>query len=130
MRARAFVFAAVGAAFAAVAAAENAKPPADNDPYLWLSDITGARALDWVKAQNAKSDAVLKSDPEYQKDYDAILAVLNANDRIPEPELHREWVFNFWQDADHVRGLWRRTTIADYAAKEPHWQVLLDVDKY
>ena len=25
----------------------------DDDPYLWLEDIEGSRALDWVEAQNA-----------------------------------------------------------------------------
>lgn len=108
-----------------------AAPVRDNDPYLWLSDIHGTKALEWVKAQNAKSDAVLRKDPGYQKDYDALLAILNSNDRIPQPDgVDHQWVFNFWQDANHVRGLWRRTTIADYAKPEPHWQVLFDVDKY
>ncbi|MDE2072165.1 MAG: S9 family peptidase [Alphaproteobacteria bacterium] len=103
--------------------------PADHDPYLWLADIHGQKALGWAKAQTAKSDAVLKTDPEYAADRDAILKVLNASDRIPEGSLHGEYVLNFWQDKDHVRGLWRRTTIADYATKAPHWQVLLDLDK-
>jgi prolyl oligopeptidase len=122
----------VAAAMAAIAGASLAggNPPSDHDPYLWLSDIEGARALAWVKAQNAKSDAVLKSDPDYAKDRDLILASLNANDRIPDPTLDHEWVFNFWQDAEHVRGVWRRATIADYAKPDPAWQVLFDVDKY
>ena len=103
----------------------------DNDPYLWLSDIQGAKALSWVKGQNEKSEASLRQDPDYQRDYDAMLKVLNANDRIPEPEIvDHQWVFNFWQDAEHVRGLWRRTTVSDYANANPNWQVLLDVDKY
>ncbi|HTK79416.1 MAG TPA: prolyl oligopeptidase family serine peptidase [Rhizomicrobium sp.] len=131
MRARTSLFAVVGVALTASAFAENANAPKDNDPYLWLSDINGAKALEWVKGQNAKSDAALKSDPAYKKDYDTILKVLNANDRIPQPDVvDHQWVFNFWQDADHVRGIWRRTTISDYAAKEPHWKVLFDVDKY
>jgi prolyl oligopeptidase len=102
---------------------------ADNDPYLWLADIHGARALAWAKEQTAKSDAALKSDRQYASDRAAILKVLNANDRIPEGELHHHWVLNFWQDAQHVRGIWRRTTVADYATKSPHWQTLLDVDR-
>ncbi len=117
------------AAIAACASQAAISAPVDNDPYLWLSDIHGTKALDWAKQQNAKSDAVLKSDPHYAKDRAALLTVLNANDRIPEGMLDHQWVFNFWQDADHVRGVWRRTTIADYASKAPHWQVLLDVDK-
>jgi prolyl oligopeptidase len=125
MRALVFGF----ASLALVAATATAAT--DNDPYLWLSDINGAKALAWVKTQNEKSDAVLKADPGYKQDYDAMLGVLNANDRIPEPRVvDHQWVFNFWQDAGHVRGLWRRTTIADYADAKPNWQVLLDVDKY
>jgi prolyl oligopeptidase len=102
--------------------------PDSPDPFLWLADIHGAKALDWVKAQNEKTLAVLKSDPEYRKDYDAMLAVLNANDRIPMGEVERGEVLNFWQDAGHVRGLWRRASVAEYARRDPRWDVLLDVD--
>ncbi|MFL6689250.1 MAG: prolyl oligopeptidase family serine peptidase [Alphaproteobacteria bacterium] len=123
----AVVVAAIG--WPALAASMGGAP--DNDPYLWLSHISGVKALAWVSTQNAKSNAALKSDPEYSMDYDTILKIQNANDRIPQPDIvDHQWVFNFWQDADHVRGIWRRTTIADYANAEPHWQVLLDVDTY
>jgi len=100
-----------------------------DDPYLWLEDIHGAKALEWVKAQNAKSTAILQADPDYQKDYDAILKVLDATDRIPYGELDHQYVFNFWQDAQHPKGIWRRTSVADYANAAPAWDVLLDVDK-
>jgi prolyl oligopeptidase len=100
-----------------------------DDPYLWLEDVHGAKALEWVKAQNAKSTAVLQADPEYQKDYDAILRVLDATDRIPYGDLDHQYVFNFWQDAQHPKGIWRRTSIADYASPAPVWDVLFDLDK-
>ncbi|HEV2229002.1 MAG TPA: prolyl oligopeptidase family serine peptidase [Steroidobacteraceae bacterium] len=121
----------IGAAVLAGAKVDKnpqAAPGAD-DPYLWLEEVHGAKALEWVKAQNAKSTAVLQSDPDYQKDYDAILKVLDATDRIPYGELDHQYVFNFWQDAQHPKGIWRRTTIADYASAAPAWDVLLDVDK-
>ncbi len=102
---------------------------ADSDPYLWLSDIHGDKALTWVKAQNATSDAALKSDPRYGATYDAILKSLDIHDRIPAAHLDHGDVTNFWQDKDHVRGIWRRTTIADYATPNPHWETLLDLDK-
>ena len=98
------------------------------DPYLWLEDIHGAKPLEWVKGQNAKSLAVLKADPDYQKDYDAILKVLDATDRIPYGSLERDFVFNFWQDAAHPKGIWRRTSVGDYASAAPHWETLLDLD--
>jgi len=104
-------------------------PPGAADPYLWLEDVHGAKALEWVKEQNAKSTAVLQADADYQKDYDAILKVLDATDRIPYGELDHQYVFNFWQDAQHPKGIWRRTGIADYANAAPAWDVLLDVDK-
>ncbi len=101
----------------------------DNDPYLWLADIHGDKPLAWVKEQNARSDAVLKSDPAYAATYNAILTSLDIKDRIPLGRLDHGDVYNFWQDAQHVRGIWRRTTISDYATAAPHWETLLDLDK-
>jgi prolyl oligopeptidase len=82
-----------------------------------------------VNEQNAKSRAVLQADPDYQKDYDAILKVLDATDRIPYGLLERDFVFNFWQDAGHPKGLWRRTNVTDYETAAPRWELLLDLDK-
>ncbi len=113
-----------GAVFAA-----DILTPDSPDPWLWLTDIHGAKPLAWVKDQNAKTFAVLKNDPDYQADYGAILSVLNANDRIALGTLEHGDVLNFWQDAQHKRGLWRKTSAADYRSPEPHWAVLLDVDK-
>jgi len=102
---------------------------AATDPYLWLEDIHGAKPLEWVKAQNVRSTAILQADPSYQKDYDAILRVMDATDRIPYGDLDHQYVFNFWQDAQHPKGVWRRTSIADYANAAPDWDILLDLDR-
>jgi prolyl oligopeptidase len=99
------------------------------DPFLWLEDVHGARALEWVKTKNTKALDVLQRDPEYKSDYDSILKVMDATDRIPYGNIDHQFVFNFWQDADHPKGIWRRTTIADYANAQPKWDVLLDLDK-
>ena len=99
------------------------------DPYLWLEDVHGAKPLAWVKEQNAKALQVLKADPDYQKDYDDILSVLDATDRIPFGGLDHQFLYNFWQDAEHHKGIWRRTTITDYANPQPQWETLLDIDK-
>jgi prolyl oligopeptidase len=103
--------------------------PNSPDPWLWLTDIHGTRPLAWAKVQNEKTFATLRSDPEYGKDHDAILNVLNAHDRIPLPSIENGVVFNFWQDAAHVRGLWRRTRAADYQRADPKWDVVLDIDR-
>jgi len=99
------------------------------DPFLWLEDVHGAKPLDWVKERNAVSLKLLKSDPDYQGDYDVILAILDAVDRIPMGQLHGGTVFNFWQDPAHVRGIWRRTDVASYETATPRWETLLDVDR-
>ncbi len=122
------IFLALGLfAVTAAVAAQKGKPV--EDPYLWLEDIHGEKPLAWVKEQNAKSLGVLKSDPRYQANYDFILKVLDAKDRIPYGRLDHHYVYNFWQDAEHPKGIWRRTTVADYAKPEPGWEVLLDLDK-
>jgi prolyl oligopeptidase len=127
MRAKLFALA-VGSVLATGAFAVTAQTLSQDDPYAWLEDVHGEKQLAWVKQQNAASLGPLKSDPDYQKNYDSILEVLDATDRIPTGSLSHGFVYNFWQDAANPKGLWRRTTIADYQNAAPHWEVLLDVD--
>ena len=98
------------------------------DPYRWLEAAESPRALAWVEQQNARSLAVLKGDPRYARLHAEALAIVNATDRIPSPSLVGAAVYNFWQDPAHIRGLWRRTSRADYAAAEPAWETVLDLD--
>jgi prolyl oligopeptidase len=113
---------------AGMARAEADPNAGDDDPYLWLSDIHGERAVQWAKEQTDKSDAQLKSAPFYKIAYDEILKSLDVKDRIPQVRLDHGDAYNFWQDSAHVRGVWRKTSAADYENAEPHWQTLLDVD--
>jgi prolyl oligopeptidase len=99
------------------------------DPYIWLEDVHGEKPLAWVKEQNARALGLLQADPDYKSDYDTLLAFLDANDRIPYGALNHQYVFNYWQDEKNPKGVWRRTTIADYANASPAWETLLDVDK-
>src|SRR5215469_5365737 len=101
---------------------------ASDDPNAWLEDVHGTKPLDWVHEQNARSLGLLKADPRYQANYDSILQVMDATDRIPMGSLRHGHVYNIWQDARNPKGLWRRTTIADYQTAAPHWEVLLDID--
>ncbi|MBV9995969.1 MAG: S9 family peptidase [Caulobacteraceae bacterium] len=129
------LLAAALAAFAFTAVAETqavtqstAAQAADDDPFLWLEEIHGARALAWVEKENARSLALLKADPRYEAFHAAALKILNAEDRIPAPELIGSVVYNFWQDGAHVRGVWRRASPASYAQAEPAWETVLDLD--
>jgi prolyl oligopeptidase len=100
----------------------------DEDPYLWLEDVTGPLALDWVRDRNAQTVGDLSGSIRFQDLRTEIRQVLDADDRIPFVRRRGEYLYNFWQDAAHPRGLWRRTTLAEYRRSEPDWQVLLDVD--
>src|ERR1700761_5617240 len=77
----------------------------EDDPYIWLEDAHGERAMAWVQAENAKTTAVLEKDPHYTGLYADALAIAQAKDRIPGPGFLNGGIFNFWQDADHVRGI-------------------------
>jgi prolyl oligopeptidase len=98
------------------------------DRYVWLEDVYGARAQAWVKAENAKTLAVLQKDPRFEGYYDDALAINEASDRIPAPQFVDGTVYNFWQDAEHVRGIWRSTSLADYANPSPAWTTVIDLD--
>jgi prolyl oligopeptidase len=102
--------------------------PGATDPFAWLEDIHGARALAWVSAQNARTAADLEGDPRYETFHRAALALLTAEDRIADPGFLGRDIENFWQDATHVKGVWRRTTPSAYASQTPAWETLLDLD--
>ena len=90
-----------------------------DDPFLWLEDVQGEKALSWVKEHNAKSTALLEARKEYKPIYARTLEILDSKENIPLPELHGETVYNFWKDDAHERGLWRRTSLASYRTAAP-----------
>jgi len=105
-----------------------AAPIPTADPYLWLEDVSSTRAMAWVGAHNAVSTHLLEADPRYAALYQQALAIAGAKDRIPAPSfIHRE-IYNFWQDPDHLRGIWRKTSLADYRSADPRWTTVLDID--
>ena len=89
------------------------------DPYLWLEDVTGERSLDWVRARNDESTGELTGSERFGELRDEIREVLDADDRIPYIRRRGEYLYNFWQDAAHPRGLWRRTTLEGTAPTNP-----------
>ena len=100
----------------------------DADPWLWLEDVQGDRALAWVRERNAESQAVLQAQPGFADTRAALLEVLNSSDRIPAVTRRGAWFYNLWQDATNPRGLWRRTTLAEYRKAQPQWETVLDID--
>ena len=108
-------------------AGEADKAPAPEDRYLWLEDVTGDRSLEWARARNAESSKVLATPDEAALEK-RILDILDSKERIPAVQKLGPWYYNLWKDAKNPRGLWRRTTLAEYRKPEPAWETVIDVD--
>ena len=107
----------------------NVAAPGSADPRDYLDQIDGDQAMAWVKAHNDASLARLSQDSRFEQNRTDMLKILQATDRIPAPRFARNgMVDNFWQDGEHVQGLWRRASWASYRAGKPDWQTILDVD--
>lgn len=98
------------------------------DAWQWLEDVSGDKSLDWVRERNKVSTAKLEAHPEFAKLNADIRAILDSDARIPMISKHGDYYYNFWRDKKNPRGLWRRTTLAEYEQPEPKWDVLLDLD--
>jgi prolyl oligopeptidase len=100
----------------------------DDDPWLWLEQVQGETALAWVRERNASTRQQLERWDGFAETRERLRAVLDAQDRIPAIARRGDFVYNFWQDAEHPRGVWRRTTLDDYRRAQPTWDTLLDID--
>jgi prolyl oligopeptidase len=105
------------------------KSLAADDENLWLEDIDGEKAMQWVKQENTRSAAILEGDQRFDIFKKRLTAIYESTDRIPVATVRGDWLYNFWQDAEHVRGIWRRTTLDSYRLAKPDWKVLLDLDQ-
>lgn len=101
----------------------------DVQSLLWLEEIEGERALDWVKEQNKLTLQALTSDPRFEEYQSEALQILTASDRITYGTLRGEFVYNFWRDEQHVRGIWRRMTLKQFRQESKQWEILLDIDQ-
>jgi prolyl oligopeptidase len=106
--------------------AQNAADPADK--YLWLEDVTGERSMAWVNAENTRSAKSLDVGPVYDTLAETALKVLESPTRLPNPGFRVGTVYNTWQDAQHVRGILRRTTLESYLTDQPDWHTVIDYD--
>ena len=100
----------------------------DDDPWLWLEEIEGARALDFVEKQNRLTLQAFGG-PAFERDRDTLAAIYDRPDNIPYVGRSGGLLYNTWKDAEHPRGLWRRTTLDEFRKAAPSWETILDVDQ-
>jgi prolyl oligopeptidase len=111
-------------------AAQGQPPGQDHDdPNLWLEEVASDAALGWVRERNAESERELTARPGYTELRTRLKTILDAKERIPYVGCHNGLFYNFWRDAEHPRGIWRRTTLDSYRDREPQWETVLDLDQ-
>ncbi|WP_313033651.1 prolyl oligopeptidase family serine peptidase [Massilia alkalitolerans] len=103
-------------------------PSAHDDPYLWLEEVDGAQARAWVEGRNRITEAELEAQPSYTALRARLRAILDSTEKIPYAGCHAGLLYNFWRDAVHARGIWRRTTLDEYRKEAPAWETIIDLD--
>lgn len=116
------------ALLALVIASPVAAQQTQDDPYLWLEDVEGRRALDWVEARNAETMSRLGAHPWFNDLQSDFLDILTSDERIVYPSTRGDQVYNFWTDEEHPRGYYRRTSLDAYLAGNPTWETVVDID--
>jgi prolyl oligopeptidase len=106
--------------------AADAAVPSD-DPYLWLEEVGSERSLAWVEEHNAISRNTLGTERQRTLQQ-RLLSIYNSQDRLPSVQKLGAHLYNFWQDDQHVRGVYRRTTLEEYRKAQPTWETVLDID--
>ncbi len=107
---------------------DSARAAEDTDPFLWLEEVDGERALSWVRERNGETQSILEGDNRFEPFQQAALDILTAPDRITYGDYRGGHVYDFWQDDVHVRGILRRTSLEAYRTGNPDWETVLDVD--
>ncbi len=103
-------------------------PAASQDPYLWLEDVTGKKALDWVAKRDTRSKQALAEGDGFKSMDARFLSILDSKAKIPFVTKIGTHYYNFWRDQDHQRGLWRRAMLAEYRKNQPAWETVIDLD--
>lgn len=99
------------------------------DPFLWLEEVQGQKALDWVRTENEKTLRRLTGDPRFEGLYEEALEDLTRTDRLPGVTIIGGHTYDLLQDAAHIRGLWRRASLKSFLSGNPEWESVLDLDK-
>ena len=101
---------------------------AEEDPWRWLEDIDSEKSLNWVRAENQSSAERLKANPLFEELFSEAKIILNSASRLPDVYQEEGWLYNVWRDEKNPRGIFRRTTLEGFAADEPAWETVLDID--
>ncbi|MDX7998282.1 S9 family peptidase [Xenorhabdus sp. Reich] len=100
-----------------------------SDEFLWLEDLQGEAAQQWVKQENQRTIVRYAQEDGFHKLEQQVLNILNKDTQIPWVSKRGDYYYNFWQDQANPRGLLRRTTPQEYRKAKPAWETVLDIDE-
>lgn len=103
-------------------------PTGQDDPFIWLEEVESEASLKWVNEHNALTKSTFANDEQFQKMQKQALDIMNSQERIPYVSIEGKYLYNFWDDENNVRGILRRTTLAEYQKPNPNWETVLDID--
>ena len=104
------------------------QPEVIEDSFLWLEEVEGEKALQWVKEKNSISEDYITNSPEFEPIYKKILEILNSVEQLTRPKIVGNYVYDLWKDDKNKLGLWRRMPLEDYASNKSDWENVLDID--
>ena len=98
------------------------------DTFQWLEEIDGEKQLEWVDAHNKTTLDYIYKIEGYQDRYDFVYGVLTSEHKIAYPQLEGDYIYNFWQDGNNPRGIFRRIPVQSYLVQGTNWEILIDLD--
>jgi len=104
-------------------------PTNQEDPFIWLEEVESDASLNWVKEHNQVTKAAFANDAVFLNMQKEALEIMNSQERIPYVSFEGNYLYNFWDDENNVRGILRRTTLEEYQKPNPNWEIVLDIDK-
>src|ERR1044072_5603243 len=127
MRLRLLLLAGLLAVSGASGPARVPDAPAD-DPFTWLEEIRGERALAWARGESSRTLGELQGDPRYQANYDRALEILQARDRIPARTTRPGPPYILGPAAPPARPPPPPPPWPSPRPGEPQWETVLDID--
>lgn len=100
-----------------------------HDDYLWLEEVEGDKALDWVKSENSKTIQNFEDHEVFKNNYNQCLEILNRKDKIFSVNIEGDLVFNLWQDEKNPLGILRCLSLEDFKKQNLNWKILVDLDE-
>lgn len=102
---------------------------ANSDVHLSLKEIPGDRPMAELKRHNVVSATETQRKVDFPSMQTRFKTILNSEERIPHVSKVGGYYYHFLRDTQHVRGIWRRTTVEQDRGEGTVWETVIDLDK-